>query len=79
MTKQQFADAVQLIRDGRDVSGADDTPLHGYGLPGFQPVTVTLEAAAKFIAWHCQQLNGQFDGEALNEMRELSRKRWLIC
>ena len=79
MNKQQFDAAVQLIRDGRDVSGADDTPLHGCGLPGFKPATVTPEAAAKFIAWHCLQLNGQFDGQALNELRALSRKHWLIC
>ncbi len=79
MTKDQFDSAVKMIRDGKDVQGADDTPLWGCLLPDFKPATVTLEGAARFIAWHALQLNGQFDGEALNEMRNVSRRKWLIC
>ena len=80
MTKQQFG------RRRATDSGTAGTfpgpmtrPCTAAASPGFKPATVTLEAAAKFIAWHCLQLNGQFDGQALNELRALSRKHWLIC
>jgi hypothetical protein len=79
MTKQQFDKAVALARSQADLSQVDDTALDGCALPHFKPATVTLEAAAKFIRWQCLCLNGQMDGEALNEIREISRKRWLIC
>lgn len=79
MTKQQWDAAVQLVRTGKDFSNIDDSPLHGCALPNFAPVTITLECAAKFIQWHCLQINGTFDQEALTELREISRKRWLIC
>lgn len=79
MRKDQFDAAVQMIRDRKDLSNVDDTIMDGCGLPGFKPVTITLEMAAKFIAWQCVQLNGQFDAKALDECREISRKRWLVC
>ncbi len=77
MTKQQFDKAVTLARTTLDLND-DDEVLYGCALPNFKPVTVTLEAAAKFIRWHCVQLNGQVDSEALNEMRNISRKKWLV-
>lgn len=79
MNKKQFDSAVALAKSDTDLSLVDDSSLYGCALPDFKPVTITLEMAAKFIRWHCVQLNGQFDGEALNEMRNLSRKRWLVC
>lgn len=79
MTKQQFDKAVALATSEVDLSHADDTILHGCGLPEFRPVTCTLEAAARFIRWHCVCLNGTTDSEALNEMRNISRKRWLVA
>lgn len=78
MTKNQFDAAVKMASEGT-FGDADDTVLHGCGLPDFKPVTVTLAAAARFIAWHCQCLNGSFDSEALNDMRNISRKKWLVC
>ena len=78
MTKQQFDKAVTIACGQQDLSQVDDSVLHGCALPHFQPATITLEAAAKFIRWHATCLNGQVDSEALNEMRNLSRKKWLV-
>lgn len=78
MTKQQFDNAVAIARSNNDLSNVDDTILYGCALPDFKPVTVVLEACAKFIRWHCVMLNGQIDAEALNEMRLISRKKWLV-
>lgn len=78
MTKNQFDLATKMAQEGT-YADVDDSILHGCGLPGFAPVTITLDVAAKFIAWHCVMLNGQVDCEALTEMRNISRKRWLCC
>jgi hypothetical protein len=78
MTKQQFDKAVSIARSNVSLDNVDDTILDGCALPDFKPVTVTLEATARFIRWHCCQLNGQIDSEALNEMRNISRKKWLV-
>jgi len=77
MTRQQFDKAMQIAKS-TNLENVDDSILDGSGLPGFKPVTVTLQAAAKFIKWHCMYLNGQWGSEELNEMREISKKRWLI-
>jgi len=79
MTKQQFSDAVAIAQSETDLTTVDDTILYGCGLPDFKAVTVTLEAAAKFIRWHCMMLNGSMDSEALNEMRNISRKKWMVA
>jgi len=78
MTKQQFDKAVTIARSDADLSAVDDTILDGCGLKDFKPVTVVMEACAKFIRWHCITLAGGIDAEALNEMREISRKKWLV-
>lgn len=79
MTKQQFDAAVKMAQEGSFDENADDSILDGCALPGFQPVTVTLDAAARCIAWHCVCLNGSIDSEALNEIRNISRRKWLVC
>ena len=79
MTKVQFDKAVKMAQSGRFDKNVDDTILDGCGLPGFKPVTVTIDVAAKFIAWQCVCFNGSIDSDALNECREISRKRWLVC
>ena len=78
MTKVQFDRATKMAQEGtyKDV---DDSVLYGCGLAGFKPATITIDVAAKFIAWHCVMLNGQIDCEALTEMRSLSRRNWFVC
>lgn len=77
MTKPQFDRAFAIARSDRDLTGITDEILHGCGLPNFKPVTITLEVAAVFLRWQCIQLNGQVDAAALNECREISRRKWL--
>lgn len=79
MTKDQFSAALAIAKSKVDLSNVDDTILDGCGLPDFKPVTVSLEACAKCIRWHAFCLNGQIDSEALNDMRNWSRKRWLVA
>ena len=77
MTTQQFKQAANMAIEG-NYADVDDSVLHGCGLAGFIRATITMDVAAKFIAWHCVQLNGQFDCEALTEMRNISRKKWVV-
>lgn len=78
MTKQQFSEAVKMIREDRVPAGIDDSILHGCGVKGFKPVVVTLEVAAQFIRYQCMQFNGQFDNEALNETFIILLKKAVI-
>jgi hypothetical protein len=78
MTKVQFDNAVVMAQEGT-YADVDDSVLFGCGLADFKPVTITLDVAAKFIAWHCINLDGTINCEELTEMRNISRKRWLVC
>lgn len=78
MTRQQFSDALVLAKSKMEFDLVDDSSLHGCGLPGFKPVVVTLEMVAKLLRWQCLQLNGQWDSEALQDCREISKKRFLV-
>jgi hypothetical protein len=78
MTKDEFSKAVEIAKSDADLS-ADVTGLFdGCGLPGFEPVHVTLRNVAELIRWQALQLNGQFDAEALNEVANIGRKRFII-
>ncbi len=79
MTKQQFDKAVALATSSEDLSNHDDSVLYGCALADFVPATVTLQAAARFIRWQAVNLNGTVDSESLNDLRAISRKRWLVC
>lgn len=79
MTKNEFAAAFKIAKDlSIDLSNVDDSQLYGYGLPGFKPVHVTLEMVAREIRWHALQLNGEWNGEALNEVANLGRRKFIV-
>lgn len=79
MNKQEFSAAYALAASHADLSEVDDTVLHGCALPDFHSVTTNLQSVAKFLRWHCQYLNGQWDSEALTGMRELFRHKVTIA
>ena len=78
MTHQEFKTAVKLAETG-EYDNVDIDILFGCGLPDFKPVTITMDCAAKFIHQHAMQFNGSWDTDALNEVRQISRRNWLIC
>jgi hypothetical protein len=79
MTLNQFQQAFAIAKDfNRDLTNVDDTMLYGFGLSSFKPVYTTLEAVAKIIRWQALQFNGEWNGEALNEVVELGRKNFLV-
>ena len=78
MTKDEFTRVFALADSDTDLSEVDDTPLHGCGLPGFQTVSATVEMVAKLVRWQGQYMLGGWDMDAVNEVRQLGRRRFEI-
>jgi hypothetical protein len=79
MTLTQFQKACAAAKNPNlDLSATDDTMLFGYGLPSFRQTHTTLAAVAKILRWDALQFNGEWDAEALNQIGEIGRKKFLI-
>ena len=81
MTKKEFDAAVTIAKDGPSLAHEldnMDTLFDGFALASFEAVTCTLDQVAMLIRWQCHQLNGQWDMEAMNEIRTHGRKRFMV-
>lgn len=77
MNAAQFRQCVTLAETA-DLSQVDDTHLHGCALPDFQPVVTKIEPCAKMLHHVAMQFNGQWDTHAMNEFRDMARRKFLI-
>lgn len=78
MTKNEFAQAVKMAESNVDLSDADWSNLDGFGLRTFGPVATTIKAVARLIRWQARLFNGQWDAQALDDVRQCSRRRFEI-
>ena len=78
MTTQEFKAAFKLANSGQDLSEVDMGHLFGFGLKGFKPTATTIDAVARMLRWQGMQFNGQWDMEAVNEVREVGRYKFII-
>lgn len=78
MTTQEFRAAFAVADSSAELLAEDLAPFDGFGLPDFQPVTVTLRQVARLIRWQAQQLNGGWDSAALDEVRNCGRRRFVM-
>lgn len=80
MTKNEFNEAFKIAKDFNiDLSNVDDSMLYGCGLPHYRfPVYVTKEAVAKLIRWQALQFNGEWNAEALDEVAQIGRTKFLV-
>ena len=78
MTRDDLDRALVLARSDASLDTADLALFDGFGLPGFAPVTCTVEALAVLIRWQCVRFNGSIDGEALQEVAKLGRHRFTV-
>jgi len=79
MNAEQFRKCFQLA--STDLSHVDDSHLHGCALPDFndgKPIVTTLEPCAKMLRHVGMQLNGEWDVRAVNEFRDMARRKFLI-
>lgn len=79
MTTQEFKSAFALANGPAELLGEDLAPFDGFGLPEFQPVTVTIRQVARLIRWQAQYIGGGWDSTALDEIRSCGRRRFVIA
>ena len=70
--------ALAIARSDTALNVADLSLFDGFGLPGFRPVTCTVEALAMLIRWQCVCFDGSIDGEALQEIATCARHRFTV-
>jgi len=79
MTLQQAQTAFELAQNF-DISleNVDIDHLYGFGLADFKPVHTTIQAVARMMRWQGAMMNGNWDMEAIDEVCQLGRSRFLI-
>ncbi len=77
MTTAEFKEAVEIAASSIELNHCLSI-FDGFGLPGFRPITVTLFQVARLIRWQALQINGEWDNEALNDVRNFGRCRFVI-
>ena len=78
MRKAELSEALKLAQDPNVDLSAEDDLFNGFGLPDFKPVTCTIRQLAKLVRWQCICLNGAVDGNNLNEIAEIGRKKFIV-
>jgi len=78
MNKKELSEAVKIAQSGEDLSTSGIDCFFGFGLPDFKSLAVTIKQIARLIRWQCFMFNGEMDMEALNEIRDTGRKKFLI-
>ncbi len=79
MMKTADLDAALVIaRSDRPLNVVDLSIFDGYGLPNFKPITCTVEALAMLVRWQCVCFDGSIDSNALAEIAELGRHRFMV-
>jgi hypothetical protein len=85
MTKQQLDAAATLAQDpnerfiddkGRQI--VDLTIFEGYALNGFKEIYCTIRQVAALVRWQCLMLNGEMNGEELNNLAHAARHKFNI-
>jgi hypothetical protein len=74
MTKSELAETKALAEKNEEIN-EDDQVLYGLYLHTFKPVTTTIRVVAKFMRYHCMQLNGEWDTSELHKFCEFARRR----
>lgn len=82
MTKAQLAKALELARTPTSPAVAlgwgDVDMFSGFALPGFGPVTCTLEQLAALLQWQAVRFDGSVDAEALAEVAKYGKARFVV-
>lgn len=80
MTKAELSKALELAKTRTGIDFAD-TNLHkfnGFAMRDFKPLYVRLEDVADLIRYQCNEFGGGFDNDALNEIAEAGRTKFLV-
>lgn len=78
MTKNELAQAMDMVRK-HESSGFDDIGIFdGFGLSDFKPVTVTTAMVAQLIRWQALRFDGSIDVDALQEIANCGRHKFIV-
>lgn len=75
MTKIEFKLALTLAKSGNYALDADISALCGFGLPDFKPVSVSLDCAARCVAWQAACMDGTWDEANISECEYFFTRR----
>lgn len=78
MNKQELKDAFEIAKSDIEISFRESDVFMGFGLPEFKPVYVTKRQVAGLIRYQCFQFNGGIDNEALKEIADIGRHKFII-
>jgi len=78
MTLKEFKQAFEIAKSDKDLCNVSLDHLFGFGLKTFNPTSTTLDAVAATMRWQALSMNGEWDMEELNAIRECGRKKFLI-
>ena len=78
MTKDQLSQALQIAKSDKDLHLASIDIFFGFGLEDFEPVYCTIDQVAALIRWQAVQFNGGIDSDALQEVCNVGRKKFLV-
>ena len=78
ITKAEFSHAVAIAKSDADLTDYDDSNLDGCGLPDFGCQATPICAVAKLLRWQAHQFNGLWNVEEINNIRNISRRKFEI-
>ena len=79
MNKPEYSEALRIAASPTSLHEWSDLGVfYGFGLPDFAPVGVTVRQVAALIRWQAWRFDGTWDTVALEELRNLGRKRFMI-
>lgn len=78
MTARQFELSLALCDFGSYDHAADINVFDGFGYSTFPPVYVSIDQVAALIAYQAKQMNGDYDQQALADIRTAGRNRFQI-
>ena len=78
MVANEFKAAFKLAASDATLQDHATDMFDGFALRGFGPITATVEQMAWLIRWQGQQLNGGWDMEAVNQVRDCLRRTCTI-
>ena len=79
MNAAEFKAAVAVAKTSSlDLSNENIDHFYGFGLSDFEPVVATIPQVARLLRWQAEYLNGEWDMEAMSEVRNAGRRKFTI-
>jgi len=78
MNKVEFARAFEIAKIDCKLPMVDFDKFAGFAFKEFEPIYVTIKEIASMIRYHVLQLDGEWNGKALNEIGIAGRRKFKV-